>query len=112
MLMADDARHLLRSVVLLRGLARQIGDRDYPAEPGFRAELPRRHDAVGPVESPGHDLDPRSIDAAEAERRAASRTEVTVSDGGRAERSRLAARPYEMIAIHVGEGRERGARCL
>ena len=33
MLMADDARHPLRSVVFERGMARQIGDRHHPAEP-------------------------------------------------------------------------------
>src|SRR4051794_34150086 len=85
-LMARNGRHLLRPVILLRGLARQVGDRHHPAETGFRAELPRRHDAVGPIERPCHDLDPRAVDAAEAERRAASCTEVTVGDRGRTER--------------------------
>jgi len=39
MLVADDAANLFRTVVLQRSLARQIGDADHPAEPGFGAEL-------------------------------------------------------------------------
>ena len=39
MLVADDAAELLGTVVLQRGLARQVGDRHHPAEPGFGAVL-------------------------------------------------------------------------
>src|SRR6476660_8052112 len=53
MLMADDAVNLVRSVVLQRGLARQIGDRDHPAEPGFGAELLDRNHPVRAVERTG-----------------------------------------------------------
>jgi len=70
-LVAGDGRHLLRPVILLRGLARQIGDADHPAEPGFGSILPRRHHSVGAIERPGHDLDPGAADPAEAQGRAA-----------------------------------------
>lgn len=80
MLMADDGRHLLRSVILLRGLARQIGDADHPAEAGLGAELPRRDDAVGVIEGAGHDLDPVAVDAAKAQRRAAGGAKAAFGD--------------------------------
>ena len=65
-LVADDAVKLVRAVVLQRGLARHVGDRHHPAEPGFGAELLGRYQLVGAVERTGHDLDPRTIDAAKA----------------------------------------------
>ena len=49
MLVAGDGRHLLRPVILHRGLARQIGDADHPAEAGFGAELPCRDHVVRAV---------------------------------------------------------------
>src|SRR6266702_290901 len=66
MLVADDAAKLLGAVILQRGLARQIGDADHPAEAGFGAVLPGGDDLVGPVEGAGHDLDPGAVDAREA----------------------------------------------
>src|SRR3954468_23903560 len=66
MLVAADGRQLLRPIILLRGLARKVGDADPPAEPGFGSILPRRHYPVGAVECAGHDLDPGAADAAEA----------------------------------------------
>src|SRR3954447_978369 len=81
MLMADDGRHLFRSVILHRCLARQVGDADDPAEAGFRSILPGRHDAVGAVEGTGQDLDARAVDAAEAQRGAAGRAEIAHRDG-------------------------------
>src|SRR5581483_5694341 len=66
MLVADDGCHLLRAVILLRGLARHVGDAHDPAEPGFRAVLPCRDQPVRLVEGAGHDLDARAVDAAEA----------------------------------------------
>ena len=65
-LAADDAAQLVRPVVLQRGLARQVGDADYPAEPGFGAELPGRHQPVRTVERTGHDLDFGAVDPAKA----------------------------------------------
>src|ERR1700736_5431195 len=47
MLVADDAAQLVRSIVLQRGLARQFGDADPPAEPGFGAELLGRYHPGG-----------------------------------------------------------------
>src|SRR5437667_10120714 len=67
MLVAGNGPHLLRSVILQRGLAWQVGDADHPAEPGFGAKLPRRHQPVGAIESPGHDLDFRTADTAETQ---------------------------------------------
>src|SRR5258705_194230 len=103
MLVADDATKLVRAVVLQRGLARQIGDADHPAEPGFGAELLGRYHPVRPVEGAGHDLDPRAIDAAEAERGAAIPAKIALGDGGRAERGPLAAGPGEVLAVNVGK---------
>src|SRR5436190_3105525 len=57
MLVADDAPDLVGTVVLERRPARQVRDRDRPAKPGFAAELLRRHQLVGAVESAGHNLD-------------------------------------------------------
>src|SRR5207245_4055980 len=102
MLVADDATKLVRAVVLQRGLARQIGDADHPAEPGFGAELLGRYHPVRPVECAGHDLDPLAVDAAEAERGAAISTKIALGDGGGAERRRLAAGPGEVAAIDIG----------
>src|ERR1700736_2161761 len=109
MLAADDAVNPVRAVVLQRGLARQIGDANHPAEPGFGAELLGRHHPVGAVEGAGHDLDSRAVDAAKAQRRAAILAVVAFSDGGGAERGRLAAGPAEIAAVDVGEGGERRA---
>src|SRR5437764_10174887 len=66
MLMADDAVNFVPTVILQRGVARQIGDADYPAEPGFGSILPGRNHAVRPIERAGHDLDPWAVDPAEA----------------------------------------------
>src|SRR6266852_8689817 len=97
MLVADDATKLVRAVVLQRGLARQIGDADHPAEPRFGAELLGRYHPVRPVEGAGHDLDPRAVDAAKTERRAAIPAKIALGDGGGAERRRLAAGPGEVL---------------
>src|SRR5258708_30847256 len=56
MLVADDAAKLVRSVILQRGLARHVGDRHHPAEPGLCAELLGRHHPDGAGEGAGHDL--------------------------------------------------------
>src|ERR1700739_4475173 len=80
MLVAGDGRHLLRAVILHRGLAWQGRDADDPSEPGLRAELAGRNHPVRPVEGAGHDLDARAVDAAEAERRAAIPAEITLGD--------------------------------
>src|SRR6478672_12937300 len=104
MLVADDAAKLVRAVVLQRGLARQIGDADHPAEPGFGAELLGRYHPVRPVECAGHDLDPRAVDAAKAQRRAAIRAEIALGNGGGAERRWLAAGPGEIAAVNFSEG--------
>src|ERR1700687_987688 len=85
MLAADDAVNPVRTVVLQRGLARQIGDGHHPAEPGFGAELLGRYHPVRPVERTGHDFDPRAVDAAKAERRAAIPAEIALGNGGGAE---------------------------
>src|ERR1700737_1267235 len=69
MLVADDAVQLVRTVILQRGLARQVGDADHPAEPGFGAELLGRYHPVGAVERAGHDLDPRAVHAGKGEGR-------------------------------------------
>src|SRR3989442_2573925 len=106
MRVADDATKLGRAVVLQRGLARQIGDADHPAEPGFGAELLGRYHPVRPVEGAGHDLDPRAVDAAEAERGAAIPAKIALGDGGGAERGWLAAGPDEVLAVNVGERRK------
>src|SRR4029077_6907085 len=50
MLVADDPAELFRTIILQRGLARQIGDCDHPAESGFGAVLRRRNHPVGPIE--------------------------------------------------------------
>src|SRR6202163_2909772 len=109
MLMADDAMKLVRTVVLQRGLARHVGDRHHPAEPGFGAELLGRHHPVRAVERAGHDLDPRAVDAAKAERGAAIPAEIAHRDGGGAERGWLAAGPREIVLFNVREGRKRRA---
>src|SRR2546423_13354959 len=88
MLVADDALDLVGTVVLERRPARQVRDRDRPAKPGFAAELLRRHQLVRAVESAGHDLDLRTADTAETERRAAIGTEAALGNRGRAERGR------------------------
>src|SRR6266481_5500808 len=107
MLVADDAICLFRPVILQRGLARQIGDANHPAEPGFGSILPGWYDLIRPVERTGHDLDPRAVDAAEAERRATIPAKVTHGDGGRLKRRRLAAGPGEIGILDVGEVGER-----
>src|SRR4051794_19629165 len=107
MLMADDGRHLLRSVILLRGLAWKIGDPDHPAEAGLGAELPRRHHVVGAVERTGHDLDAVAVGAAKAQRRAAGGAKAALGDGGRAEERRLPLGPGKVRLVHVGKGSER-----
>src|SRR6266566_7988476 len=113
MLVADDATKLVRAVVLQRGLARQIGDADHPAEPGFGAELLGRYHPVRPVEGAGHDLDPLAVDAAGAERGAAIPAKIALGDGGGAERGWLAAGPGEVLAVNVGERRKwRAGRLL
>src|SRR3569623_2134573 len=55
MLMADDRRHLLRPVILLRGLALQVGDSHHPAEARFSSVLSGRHQPGGAVKGAGHD---------------------------------------------------------
>src|ERR1700680_3912369 len=57
MLMAGNATELLRTIVLQRGLARQVGDRHHPAEAGFGTELLDRHQPGRPVESGGCGLE-------------------------------------------------------
>src|ERR1700687_4323068 len=57
MLVADAAVKLFRTVILQRGLARQVGDADHPAEPGFGGELLGRNQPGRPVKGAGHDLD-------------------------------------------------------
>src|ERR1700693_944382 len=109
MLVADDAVMLVRSIILQRGLAREIGDRNHPAKPGFAAELLDRDHSVRAVERTGHDLDPGAVDAAKAQGRAASGAEIALCDRGGAERRRLAAGPGEIAAFDVGERRERRA---
>src|SRR5437763_9705168 len=112
MLMADDGCHLLRSVVLLRGLARQVGDTYDPAEPGFGSILPCRYHVIRAVEGAGHDLDTRAVDAAEAERRAAGRAEIAHCDRGGLERRRRALGPCKVGFLDVGIGGERRASRL
>src|SRR6478736_6526283 len=112
MLLADDAVNLFRAVILHRGLARQIGNRDHPAEPGFGSILPRWHQPVRPVKGADHDLDLRTVDAAEAQRRAATRTEIALAKRGGAERRRLAAGPGEVAVFDLGKGGEWRARRL
>ena len=109
MLMAGDGGHLPRSVILHRGLARQIGDADHPAEPGFGSKLAGRHHPVRPVESAGQHLDPRPADAAEGQRRAAGRAEIALGYGRRLERRRLAAGPGKVLVLDIGKGGERCA---
>src|SRR5260370_39313162 len=113
MLVADDAMNLVRTVILQWGLAGQVGDAYDPAEPGFGSKLLGRRHHVRAVECPGHDLDPRAVDATEAERRAAIPAEIAFGDGGGAERGGLAAGPGEIAEVNVGEGREwRAGRLL
>src|SRR5437588_5941575 len=81
MLVADDGAELLGAVILQRGLARQIGDADHPAEARFGAILPRRHQPVGAIEGPRHDLDFWAADAAEAQGCAAVGAEIAHRDG-------------------------------
>src|SRR5579863_1746185 len=104
MLVADDGPKLLGTVVLHGRLARQIGDRHHPTEAGFAAILLDRHHPVRPVEGAGHDLDPGTIDPAEAERRAAIPAKVALGDRGGTECGRLAAGPGEIAFFDVGEG--------
>src|SRR5882762_7569209 len=96
MLVADDVVQLVRTVVLQRGLARQIGDADHPAEPGFGAELLGWYHPVRAVERAGRDLDSSAIDAAKAQRRAAGGAEIALGDGGGTERGWRAAGPAEI----------------
>src|SRR5664279_6570335 len=112
MLVADDAAKLLRPVILQRGLARQVGDADHPAEPGFGAELLGRHYQVRPVEGAGHDLDSGTVEAAKTQRRAAIPAEIALGDRGGTERGRLAPGPGEIGVIDVGERGERRAGSL
>src|SRR6266481_458976 len=107
MLVADDAICLFRPVILQRGLARQIGDANHPAEPRFGSILPGWYDLIRPVERTGHDLDPRAVDAAEAERRATIPAKVTHGDGGGLKRRRFAAGPGKIGVLDIGEGSER-----
>ena len=65
-LVADDASELFRAVTLHRGLAREVGNADHPAQPGFGAILPGRNQPVWAVERTRHDFDPGAADAAEA----------------------------------------------
>src|SRR5260370_2634209 len=109
MLVADDAAKLVRTVVLQRGLAGHVGDRHHPAEPGFGVELVARHHPVRAVEGAGHDRDPRTVNAAKAQRRAAVFAVVALRDRGGAECGRLAVGPAEIGAVDVGEGGERRA---
>ena len=111
-LVTDDFAELFRAVILQRGLARQIGDADHPAEPGFGSILPGGYHPVGVVECAGHDLDPGTADTAKTQRRAAGGTEIPLGDRGRFERGRLAAGPGEIGALDVGERGEGRARCL
>jgi hypothetical protein len=112
MLVADDATKLFRPVILQRGLARHIGDRHHPAEPGFGAKLLGGHQLVRAVERAGHDLDPRAADAAEAERRAAIPAEIAFRERRGLERGRLAAGPGEIAVLDIGKGGERRTRRL
>src|SRR6476620_3393331 len=109
MLMADDRRHLLRPVILLRGLARQVGDSADPTEPGFSSVLPRWHHVVGAVARDGHDLDPLAVDAAKTQRRAAGGAIAALGDRGGAEERRLSLGPGKVRLVDVGEGGERRA---
>src|SRR6202030_1608520 len=102
-----DVVQLVRSIVLQRGLARQVGDADHPAEPGFGAELLGRYHPVGAVECAGHDLDSSPVNAAKAQRRAAGRAEIALGDGGGAIRGWPAAGPGEIAAVDVSKGRAR-----
>src|SRR5262249_52658311 len=79
-LAADDGGHLVRAVILHRGLAWQVGDAAHPAEPRFGAILPRRDHPVRPVEGTGQDLDAWSVDAAEAQGCAAVAAEIALGD--------------------------------
>jgi len=106
MLVADDAAHLLRPIILLRGLARQVGKTNHPAEPGFGAILAGGDHAVGAIEGAGHDLDPRAIDMPKAQWRAAILAKVTLGDRGRTEGGRLAAGPGEVALFDLGKGGE------
>src|SRR4051795_11393646 len=90
-LMADDFVELFRPVILQRGLARQVDDGADPAEPGLGSVLQGRHHPIRPVERAGHDLDLGAADTAEAQRRAAARAKVTLSNRGGTERRWLAA---------------------
>src|SRR3954453_11751082 len=113
MLMADDGRHLLRPVILLRGLARQVGDANHPAEAGFGPVLPGRHQLVGAVEGTCHDLDPVPVDAAETQRRAAGRAIAALGDGGGSEERGLPLGPGKIRPVDVGErGKGRTRRLL
>src|SRR5262249_51158350 len=103
MLVADDGRHLLRPLILHRGLARQVWGPNHPAEPGFGAILPRRRHAIGPVERAGHDLDLRSVDAAKTQRRAARRAKAALRDRGGAEEGRLALGPDQIAPLDGGK---------
>src|SRR5882672_3025491 len=112
-LVADDAAKLVRAVILQGGLARHVGDRHHPAEPGFGAELLSRYQLVGAVERAGHDLDSRAADAAKAQRRAAIPAKIALGERRGLECSWLAAGPGEIAAVDVSEGREwRAGRLL
>src|SRR3954451_7611894 len=110
MLVVGDGRQLFRTVILYGRLARQVGDAENPAEPGFGSILPGRNQPVGTVEGAGHDLDPGTVDAAEAQGRAAIPAEVTLGDRRGFERSRLAAGPAKVRMLDIGKGSERRAR--
>src|SRR4051794_34160243 len=96
MLVADDLSQLFRAVNLQRGLARQVGNAPPPAQPGLGSILPGRPHPIRAVEGAGHDLDPRTADAAKAQRRAAIPAEVALGDRGGAERGWLALGPGEI----------------
>lgn len=107
--MADDIVKLALAVALQRGLARQVRNRNHPAESGFRTVLPDRDQSIWPVESASHDLDTGAVEAAEAQRRAAIPAKVALGDRGRAERGRLAAGPGEIALSDLGKRGKRRA---
>ena len=104
--MADDIVKLALAVALQRGLARQVRNRNHPAESGFRTVLPDRDQSIWPVESASHDLDTGAVEAAEAQRRAAIPAKVALGDRGRAERGRLAAGPGEIATFRSRQTRQ------
>src|SRR5580692_3664823 len=112
MLMADDAVQLVLAVALQRGLAWKVRYRNHPAEPGLGPILPDRDQPVRPVEGASHDLDTRTVDAAEAEWCAAVPAKIAFGDRRRAERGRLASGPGKVALFDLGERGERRSGCL